>query len=296
MDQILEKLKNKQDLTFEESKTAFEILMTGKASDDEIFDFLTLLSEKGEVSDEIAGGVFVLREKSKRVNVSDCIDTCGTGGDGMNTLNISTASALLLASMGTKVAKHGNKAVSSKCGSGDVLEALKIKIDLEPEDIEKEINTNNFGFMFAPNYHSAMKHVGPARKKMGKKTIFNLIGPLSSPAQVKRQVIGVFDKKWMKPFAEALKENNVVHAYIVHSDDGMDEISPFAKTNVVELKDGKIIYTKKNVKKPITKKMLLDLLTIYYKNDIEKANDVNNFILDNREEKVVETIKREINK
>ena len=108
MDQILEKLKNKQDLTFEESKTAFDILMTGKASDDEIFNFLTLLSEKGEVSDEIAGGVFVLREKSKRVNVSDCIDTCGTGGDGMNTLNISTASALLLASMGTKVAKHGN--------------------------------------------------------------------------------------------------------------------------------------------------------------------------------------------
>ena len=167
MDQILEKLKNKQDLTFEESKTAFEILMSGKAGDDEIFEFLTLLSEKGEISDEIAGGVFVLREKSKRVNVSDCIDTCGTGGDGMNTLNISTASALLLASMGTKVAKHGNKAVSSKCGSGDVLEALKIKIDLEPEDIEKEINTNNFGFMFAPNYYSAMKFVGNVRKKIG---------------------------------------------------------------------------------------------------------------------------------
>ena len=150
MDQILEKLNNKQNLTFEESKSAFEILMTGKASDEQIFNFLTLLSEKGEVADEIAGGVFVLRDKSKRVNVSDCIDTCGTGGDGMNTLNISTASALLLASMDIKVAKHGNKAVSSKCGSGDVLEALKIKIDLEPEDIEKEINTNNFGFMFAP--------------------------------------------------------------------------------------------------------------------------------------------------
>ena len=137
MDQILEKLNNKQNLTFEESKSAFEILMTGKASDEQIFNFLTLLSEKGEVADEIAGGVFVLRDKSKRVNVSDCIDTCGTGGDGMNTLNISTASALLLASMDIKVAKHGNKAVSSKCGSGDVLEALKIKIDLEPEDIEK---------------------------------------------------------------------------------------------------------------------------------------------------------------
>ena len=139
MKKFLEKLKNKQDLSFNESKAAFEILMEGKASVDEIFDFLTLLSSKGEVSDEIAGGVYVLRDKSKRVNVQDCVDTCGTGGDGMNTLNISTASALLLASMGIKVAKHGNKAVSSKCGSGDVLEALNIKIDLEPKDIEDQI-------------------------------------------------------------------------------------------------------------------------------------------------------------
>ncbi len=240
MDQILEKLKNKKNLTFEESKTAFEILMTGKASDDEIFSFLTLLSEKGEVSDEIAGGVFVLREKSKRVNVSDCIDTCGTGGDGMNTLNISTASALLLASMGTKVAKHGNKAVSSKCGSGDVLEALKIKIDLDPEDIEKEINTNNFGFMFAPNYHSAMRFVGPVRKKIGKRTIFNMIGPLSNPALVERQVVGVFDKKLLKIFAEGLKNLNLKFAWIVNSEDGLDEISPYAITNVIQLKDGQI--------------------------------------------------------
>ena len=168
MKQFLEKLKKKQDLSFEESKSAFNILMNGEASEDEIFDFLTLLSLKGEVSDEIAGGVYVLRDKSKRVNVQNCIDTCGTGGDGMNTLNISTASALLLASMGIKVAKHGNKAVSSKCGSGDVLEALNIKINLEPKDIEDQINTNNFGFMFAPNYHSAMKFVGPTRKKLEK--------------------------------------------------------------------------------------------------------------------------------
>jgi len=240
MDQILEKLKNKQDLTFKESKKAFEILMTGKASDDEIFSFLTLLSEKGEVADEIAGGVFVLREKSKRVTVSNCIDTCGTGGDGMNTLNISTASALLLASMGIKVAKHGNKAVSSKCGSGDVLEALKIKIDLEPKEIEKEININNFGFMFAPNYHSAMKFVGPVRKKIGKRTIFNMIGPLSNPALVERQVVGVFDKKLLKTFAEGLKNLNIKFAWIVNSEDGLDEISPYAKTNVIQLKDGQI--------------------------------------------------------
>ena len=214
--------------------------MTGKAKEEEIYNFLTLLSEKGEVSNEIAGGVYVLRDKSKRVNVTNCVDTCGTGGDGMNTLNISTASALLLASMGTKVAKHGNKAVSSKCGSGDVLEALKIKIDLEPSDIEKEINNNNFGFMFAPNYHSAMKFVGPVRKKIGKRTIFNMIGPLSNPALVDRQVVGVFDKKLLKIFVEGLKNLNIKFAWIVNSEDGLDEISPYAKTNVMQLKNGQI--------------------------------------------------------
>jgi anthranilate phosphoribosyltransferase len=240
MKKFLEKLKNKQDLSFNESKAAFEILMEGKASEDEIFEFLTLLSEKNEVSDEVAGGVYVLREKSKRVNVQDCVDTCGTGGDGMNTLNISTASALLLASMNIKVAKHGNKAVSSKCGSGDVLEALNIKINLEPKDIEDQINQNNFGFMFAPNYHSAMRFVGPTRKKIGKRTIFNMIGPLSSPALVERQVVGVFDKKLLKIFANALKNLNIKFAWIVNSEDGLDEISPYAKTNVIQIKDNKI--------------------------------------------------------
>jgi len=240
MKKFLEKLKNKQDLSFDESKAAFEILMNGKASEDEIFDFLTLLSAKGEVSDEIAGGVYVLRNKAKRVNVQNCVDTCGTGGDGKNTLNISTASALLLASMGVKVAKHGNKAVSSKCGSGDVLEALNIKINLQPKEIEEQINKNNFGFMFAPNYHSAMKYVGPTRKKIGKRTIFNMIGPLSSPALVQRQVVGVFDKKLLKIFGNGLKNLNIKFAWIVNSEDGLDEISPYAKTNVIQIKDNQI--------------------------------------------------------
>ncbi len=240
MKQFIDKIKNKDDLSFEESKTAFELLMEGKANEQEIFDFLTLLSAKGEVSNEIAGGVYVLRNKSKRVNVQNCIDTCGTGGDGMNTLNISTASALLLASMGVKVAKHGNKAVSSKCGSGDVLEALNIEINLEPNDIESQIEKNNFGFMFAPNYHSAMKYVGPTRKKIGKRTIFNMIGPLSSPALVKRQVVGVFEKKLLKIFANALKSLDIKFAWIVNSEDGLDEISPYAKTNVIQLKNNVI--------------------------------------------------------
>ena len=237
MKQYIDRIKNKQNLSFEESKAAFEILMEGNANEQEIYDFLTFLSAKGESSDEIAGGVYVLRNKSKRVNVEDCIDTCGTGGDGMNTLNVSTASALLLSSMGVKVAKHGNKAVSSKCGSGDVLEALKININLEPNEIENQINKNNFGFMFAPNYHSAMRFVGPTRKKIGKRTIFNMIGPLSSPALVNKQVVGVFDKKLLKTFANALINLDIKSAWIVNSEDGLDEISPYAKTNVIQLKN-----------------------------------------------------------
>ena len=240
MEQFLNKLQSKINLNFKESKEAFNFLMNGEANDQQIFDFLTLLSEKGEASDEIAGGVHILRNKSKRVRVADCIDTCGTGGDGKDTLNISTASALLLASMGVKVAKHGNKAVSSKCGSADVLEALKININLEPNQIEAQIKKNNFGFMFAPNYHSAMKYVGPTRKKIGKRTIFNMIGPLSSPALVERQVVGVFDYKLLKVFANALKNLNLKFAWIVNSEDGLDEISPYSKTHVVQLKDNKI--------------------------------------------------------
>ena len=240
MKHFIEKIKNKENLSFEESKAAFKLLMEGKVNEQDIFDFLTFLSAKGEASDEIAGGVYILREKSKRVNVDNCIDTCGTGGDGMNTLNISTASALLLASMGIKVAKHGNKAVSSKCGSGDVLEALNININFEPKDIETQINENNFGFMFAPNYHSAMRFVGPTRKKIGKRTIFNMIGPLSSPALVKRQVVGVFENKLLKIFANALNNLDIKFAWIVNSEDGLDEISPYAKTNVIQLKDNKI--------------------------------------------------------
>ncbi len=241
MDQIIKKLKNNENLTFEESKSAFENIMSGKVIDEQIHDFLTFSSNKGETSDEIAGGVYVLRNKATNVNVSDdTIDTCGTGGDGKNTLNISTAASLLLSSFGVKVAKHGNKSVSSKCGSADVLEKLNININLGAKQVETSIKNNNFGFMFAPGYHAAMKYVGPVRKKIGKRTIFNLIGPLSSPAKVKRQVVGVFDKKLLKIFAEALKNLDLKKALIVHSQDGLDEISPYAKTDIVELTNGKI--------------------------------------------------------
>ena len=246
MENSLKKLKDKIDLSFDETKDIFSKIMSGEASEVEMHDFLTLLSSKGEVSSEIAAGVYVLREKSSRVNVENAIDTCGTGGDGKNTLNISTASALLLASMGIKVAKHGNKAVSSKCGSGDVLEKLNININLDAKTVENSINKFNFGFMFSPNFHSAMKYVGPVRKKIGKRTIFNMIGPLSSPALVRKQVVGVFDKKLLSIFANALKDLEIINAWIVNSEDGLDEISPYAITNVCQLSNGEISNIKIN--------------------------------------------------
>jgi len=238
---FIKRLESSENLSLEESKNLFSNIMNGKYDESSIIKILEALSKKGETKDELAGGIFVMRSKAVIVKVPiNTIDTCGTGGDGQNSLNISTAAAIVLASTGVKVAKHGNRAVSSNCGSADVLEALNIKINLSPEETEQSIEKVGFAFMFAPNYHQAMKHVAGARKKIAKKTIFNLIGPLSSPAQVKKQVVGVFNEKWMMPFAEALKENNVENAFIVHSEDGMDEISPFAKTKIIELNNGNI--------------------------------------------------------
>jgi len=249
-EQLINNISKGKNLNFEESKTAFLNIMSGNMSEELIYKFLVNLSAKGETAEEIAGGVHVLRKKALKVNViGNIIDTCGTGGDGKSTLNISTASSLLLASMNIKVAKHGNKALSSKCGSADVLERLKININLQPDGVAKSIEKNNFGFMFAPNYHLTMKYVAPIRKKIGKRTIFNLLGPLSSPANVKRQVVGVFAKKWLLPFANALKNLQSEHVWVVHSEDGMDEISPFAVTNIVELKNNKINEIKIDPKK-----------------------------------------------
>ena len=249
-EQLINDISKGKNLSFEESKTAFLNIMSGDMNENLIYKFLINLSAKGETAEEIAGGVHVLRNKALKVNTSeDIIDTCGTGGDGKNTLNISTASALLLASMNIKVAKHGNKALSSKCGSADVLERLKININLQADGVVKSIEKNNFGFMFAPNYHLTMKYVAPIRKKIGSRTIFNLLGPLSSPANVKRQVVGVFAKKWLVPFANALKNLQSEHAWILHSDDGMDEISPFSVTSIVELKNNKINEIKIDPKK-----------------------------------------------
>ena len=230
MKQFLDKLKNKQDLTFDESKSAFEVLMTGKATDDEIYNFLTLLSDKGEVSDEIAGGVYVLREKSKRVNVSDCIDTCGTGGDGMNTLNISTASALLLASMDIKVAKHGNRGATSKSGSADVLEAAGVNLEATADQVAAAIQQVGVGFMFAPAHHSAMKHVINARKEIGVRTVFNLLGPLTNPAGAPNQIMGVFGQTTLagKRIKKSVDNRTLPH---FHRDDDTPEARGFVFNN-----------------------------------------------------------------
>ena len=202
-DDYIKSIKNLSDLKTEDSENAFDQILSQKIEENKIIDFLTSLSKKGESVDEIFGAVKSIKKKAKIIKgFRNSFDTCGTGGDGAGTFNISTLTAIIVSCCGVRVAKHGNKAVSSKCGSGDVLESLNININFEPKEIEKNINKNNFGFMFAPNYHNAMKHVGPVRKKIGKRTIFNMIGPLSSPALVKKQVVGVFDKKLLKIFAD----------------------------------------------------------------------------------------------
>lgn len=233
---LLNKIKQFNNLSITETEYLFSQIMNGNLSDDLIEGILIALAKKGESSDEITGGALVLRDKSLKVHLNeDAIDTCGTGGDGKHTLNISTACALVLASMGLKVAKHGNKSLTSKCGSADVLEKLGISIMQKPDEVKKSIEEKNFGFMFAPNYHSAMKNVANVRKKIKIRTIFNLLGPLANPALVKRQCIGVFSNEILDKYSDVLKNLNITKAWIFHSEDGLDEISIFSKTNIIEI-------------------------------------------------------------
>ena len=233
---LLNKIKQFNNLSISETEFLFSQIMNGELNDDLIEEILLALAKKGESSDEITGGAQVLRNKSLRVHLNqDAIDTCGTGGDGKHTLNISTASALVLASMGLKVAKHGNKSLTSKCGSADVLEKLGISINQNPDEVKKSIEQKNFGFMFAPNYHSAMKNVANVRKKIKTRTIFNLLGPLANPALVKRQCIGVFSNEILEKYSDVLKNLHIAKAWVFHSEDGLDEISIFSKTNVIEI-------------------------------------------------------------
>src|SRR6056300_371628 len=233
---LLNKIKQFNNLSINETEYLFSQIMNGNLSDDIIEGILIALATKGESSDEITGGALVLRDKSLKVHLNeDAIDTCGTGGDGKHTLNISTACSLVLASMGLKVAKHGNKSLTSKCGSADVLEKLGTSIMQKPDEVKKSIEEKNFGFMFAPNYHSAMKNVANVRKKIKIRTIFNLLGPLANPALVTRQCIGVFSNEILDKYSDVLKNLNMTKAWIFHSEDGLDEISIFSKTNIIEI-------------------------------------------------------------
>jgi len=238
--QALQTLLNKQNLSATDMREVMRIIMTGQATDAQIAGFLIALRCKGETIDEIAAAVEVMRELASKVDVKGghVIDTCGTGGDGANTFNISTTCAFVVAAAGGQVAKHGNRSVSSSCGSADLLEAAGVNLDLTIEQVARCVNDIGVGFLFAPKYHGAMKYTIAPRKEMAVRTLFNLLGPLSNPAGAPNQLIGVFAKEWVEPMAQVLKKLGSQHVLVVSADDGLDEISIAAQTNVAELKDG----------------------------------------------------------
>lgn len=238
----LEKLEKELSLSEAEMTFAMKEIMAGKVAEEEIGSFLTLLRDKGETLPEILGAARVMREFSVKVNVNpeNLVDTCGTGGDGKGTFNLSTAAALVVAGAGVRVAKHGNRAVSSKAGSADLLEAAGVKIELEPVQVRRCLAEAGIGFFFAPRFHPAMKNVAAARRKIGTRTIFNLLGPLTNPANPMTQVIGVYDRARMSLLAGVLKDLGSRHILLVHGEDGLDEITLTGKTFVVSLLEGKI--------------------------------------------------------
>lgn len=234
-------LADGNDLSRDEARAAFEYMMNGDATGPQIGAFLMALRVRGEKLDEITGAVEAMRSKATTIKAPEgAVDTCGTGGDTAGTYNISTAAAIVLAACGVPVAKHGNRAVSSKSGSADVLETLGINIDADMVIVKKCLDELGISFLMATRHHSAARHVGPARASLGTRTIFNLIGPLSNPAETKYQVIGVFDKKWNRPMAEVLGRLGSEHVWVVTGSDGLDEITITGETNVAEYKDGKV--------------------------------------------------------
>ncbi len=237
---ILKKVIDHQTLTGEEMTLAMRTIMTGEATPAQIGGFLVGLRMRGETVTEISAATRVMRELYTRVEVSPehLVDTCGTGGDASGTFNISTASAFVAAAAGARVAKHGNRSISSKSGSADVLEAAGININLTPEQVAHCIDTLGVGFLFAQRHHSAMGHASAPRRELGIRTLFNLLGPMANPANAPNQVLGVFNRHWVRPMAEVLQTLGSRHVMVVHADDGLDEISIASPTHVAELCDG----------------------------------------------------------
>ncbi|MCP4395182.1 MAG: anthranilate phosphoribosyltransferase [Alphaproteobacteria bacterium] len=241
MKEFIKKLAEGETLSEKEAESAFEVIMSGEATDVQIGAFLMALRVRGETIEEITGAARIMRAKAVGISAPDgAVDTCGTGGDSSGTYNISTGSAFVVAACGVPVAKHGNRSLTSKSGSADVLTAMGVNIDADMNLIEQAVSSINIGFMMAPRHHSAMKYVLPARGELGIRTIFNLLGPLSNPAKTKRQVMGVFDRKWAVPIANVLGRLGTERAWVVHGSDGLDEITTTGVTYVVEYCDGKV--------------------------------------------------------
>ena len=242
MQSAIKAVTEKKDLSAEEMTSVMRLIMTGEATPAQVGGFLIGLRMKGETVEEVAAAANVMRELSTRVDVDKerLVDTCGTGGDASGSFNISTASAFVVAAAGARVAKHGNRSVSSKSGSADVLEAAGVNLELSPEQVAACVNDIGVGFMFAPMHHSAMKHAIGPRREMAVRTIFNVLGPLTNPAGAPNQVLGVFSKDWVEPLARVLKQLGSKHVLVVHADDGLDEISIGAATHIAELKDGEV--------------------------------------------------------
>lgn len=240
--QALNRVVGQLDLTTEEMKAVMRQIMTGQCTDAQIGAFLMGMRMKSETIDEIVGAVEVMRELAEPVHFDSerLVDTCGTGGDGMNIFNVSTAASFVVAAAGGKVAKHGNRAVSGKSGSADLLEAAGVYLDLTPEQVARSVDTVGVGFMFAPAHHGAMKFAAGPRRELGLRTLFNILGPMSNPAGVKHQVLGVFSKELCRPMAEVLARLGSTHVLVVHAQDGLDEISLAAPTFVAELKNGEV--------------------------------------------------------
>jgi len=238
---LIDKIANGNSLSVSEAEAAFDVMMSGRATPSQIGGFLMGLRVRGETVDEITGAVRTMRAKMTRVEAPvDALDIVGTGGDGSGSYNISTCSAIVAAGAGLHIAKHGNRSLSSKSGAADTLAELGVNIEASPETISQCINQSGVGFMFAPAHHAAMRHVGPSRVELGTRTIFNLLGPLSNPAGVKRQVVGVFSKDWVEPLAQVLKQLGSDRIWVTHGQGGLDEITPTGTTWVSELKDGQV--------------------------------------------------------
>ncbi|MEC9347410.1 MAG: anthranilate phosphoribosyltransferase [Pseudomonadota bacterium] len=228
-------------LSVGDARTAFDIMMSGNATPSQMGGFLIGLRVRGETVDEITGGALAMRSRASMVQApAGAIDTCGTGGDAKGTWNVSTAVSFVLAAHGIPVAKHGNRALSSKTGAADVLAALGVNIDCDFALVERALNEANIGFLMAPRHHGAMRHVGPTRVELGTRTIFNLLGPLSNPAGAKRQLMGVFARQWVEPLAEVQRQLGAEKVWIVHGSDGMDELTTTGPTHVAELANGTV--------------------------------------------------------